>query len=118
MLTKPVVLLRMEGLVLLAASVVLYRHSQANWALFALLFLGPDLFMLGYLVNTRVGALLYNLVHTLFTPGLVMAVMYFAGQPRWLPYLFIWTAHIGLDRVLGYGLKYPTSFKHTHLQRV
>jgi len=118
MLTKPVVLLRMEGLALLVASVVLYRHSHANWALFAALFLGPDLFMLGYLVNTRVGAALYNLVHTLFTVGVAMAVIYFAGQPRWLPYLLIWTAHIGFDRVLGYGLKYPTLFKDTHLQRV
>jgi hypothetical protein len=30
----------------------------------------------------------------------------------------IWFAHIGMDRTVGYGLKYPTSFKDTHLQRV
>jgi hypothetical protein len=108
----------MEGVALVVASVVLYRHIHASWVLFALLFLSPDLFMLGYLLNARVGAAVYNLVHTLFAPGVVMAVIYFAGQPRLRPYLFVWTAHIGFDRMQGYGLKYPTFFKDTHLQHV
>jgi len=118
MLTKPVVLLRMEGIPLLVASILLYRHVHGSWILFAVLFLSPDLSMLGYVANARIGAAVYNLVHTLSAPALLLAVIYFARQPRWLPYLFLWTAHIGLDRILGYGLKYPTFFKDTHLQRL
>jgi hypothetical protein len=118
MLTKAVVLLRIEGIALLVASVVLYRQIHASWILFAVLFLSPDLFMLGYLVNTRIGAAVYNFVHTLSAPALLLAVIYFALQPRGLPYLFIWTAHIGFERMHGYGLKYPTFFKDTHLQRL
>ncbi|RKQ33951.1 DUF4260 family protein [Oceanobacillus halophilus] len=30
----------------------------------------------------------------------------------------IWTAHIGMDRMIGFGLKYPTAFKDTHIQRI
>ena len=30
----------------------------------------------------------------------------------------IWLGHIGMDHALGYGLKYPTAFGDTHLQRV
>ena len=118
MFTKPSFLLRLEGATILLLSVVLYRQSHASWLLFALLFLTPDLFMLGYLVNTRVGAALYNLVHTLLTPGVLFAVSFLAGKTQFIPLLLIWTAHIGFDRALGYGLKYPTQFKDTHLQRV
>ena len=118
MLTKPAVLLRMEGFALLAASVFLYRQIHASWILFAILFLGPDLFMLGYLLNPRVGAAVYNFVHTLFAPAILVGVVYFAAQPRLLPFAVIWIAHIGFDRMQGYGLKYPTFFKDTHLQRV
>ena len=118
MLTKPVVLLRMEGVALLVASVAVYHLIHASWIVFAALFLSPDLFMLGYLVNARIGAAVYNFVHTLFAPALLVAVIYFARQPHRLPYLFVWTAHIGFDRMQGYGLKYPTFFKDTHLQRL
>ena len=118
MLTKPAVLLRMEGVALLAASLFLYRQIHASWLLFAILFLSPDLFMLGYLFNPRVGAAVYNFVHTLFAPAILLGVFYISAQPDLLPYSMIWIAHIGFDRMQGYGLKYPTFFKDTHLQRV
>ncbi len=118
MLTKPVILLRLEGLALLAVSVLLYRGLHASWVLFAVLFLSPDLFMLGYLLNPRVGAAIYNFVHTLFAPAIIMGLFFFTDHLRWMPYGFIWIAHIGFDRMQGYGLKYPTFFKDTHLQHV
>ena len=117
MFTKPSFLLHLEGLTILLVSIVLYRHSHASWLLFALLFLAPDLFMLGYLVNRRIGAALYNFAHTLITPGVLLAIGFLAGA-AFLPTALIWTAHIGCDRILGYGLKYPTHFKDTHLQHV
>jgi len=116
MFTKPAVLLRVEGAVALGVSILLYSESHTSWILFAVLFLSPDLFMLGYLVNARIGAAVYNSVHTLFAPGILIVIAMFTSRQQLLPFAFIWTAHIGLDRMLGFGLKYPTRFKDTHLQ--
>jgi hypothetical protein len=116
--TKPALLLRLEGAFVLAISVFLYRESHASWILFAVLFLAPDLFMLGYLINPRIGAAAYNVVHTLFAPGILIAIAILARLPQLLPFALIWTAHIGVDRMLGYGLKYTTRFDDTHLQHV
>jgi hypothetical protein len=118
MLTKPSFLLHLEGGTILLVSILLYRQNQVGWFLFSLLFLAPDLFMFGYLANSRVGAALYNLAHTLLAPGVLLAIGFTIGKPRFLPLVLIWTAHIGFDRLLGYGLKYPTRFKDTHLQHV
>ncbi len=118
MLTKPAVLLRLEGVALFVSSVVLYRHIHASWIVFAVLFLSPDLFMVGYLLSSRVGAAVYNIAHTLIAPLIVLGVVHFARQPGGLPYVAIWIAHIGFDRMQGYGLKYPTFFRDTHLQHV
>lgn len=118
MFTKPAFLLRLEGVSILALSILLYRQSHASWILFAVLILWPDLFMLGYLVNARIGATLYNLVHTLLAPAVLVAIAILTSKWQLLPFALIWSAHIGLDRMLGYGLKYPTRFGDTHLQHV
>jgi hypothetical protein len=117
-LTKPALLLRLEGTSVLGLSIFFYRQSHASWILFAVLFLSPDLFMLGYFVNARIGAAVYNFVHTLFAPGVWIAIVILTSKWQLLPFALILTAHIGLDRMLGYGLKYPTRFKDTHLQHV
>ncbi len=111
----PAFLLRTEGAVLFAASVLLYSRLGVSWIPFVVLLLAPDLAMLGYLRGTRLGAVTYNLAHTYALPGLV-ALLAMTTQSR-LAYALalIWFAHIGMDRLLGYGLKYPTSFHHTHL---
>jgi hypothetical protein len=118
MLTRPVILLHAEGAAIFVVSVFLYRLTHASWLLFGLLFLSPDLFMLGYLAHARFGAALYNFAHTLTTPYLLLAVGFLTGGSELLPFVLIWSAHIGFDRLLGYGLKYPTHFKDTHLQHV
>jgi Domain of unknown function (DUF4260) len=64
MLTRPRWVLRAEGAVIFVGSVLLYGHGHYHWWVFAVLFLAPDLSMLGYLVNVRLGAMCYNLVHT------------------------------------------------------
>jgi hypothetical protein len=118
MLTRPAVLLRIEEAGLLTAAVLLYMHFHFSWALFAMLFLVPDLFMLGYVANPRVGAALYNLVHTLMGPVALFGFAYVEHYPVALAVAIIWAAHIAFDRLLGYGLKYSREFKDTHLQHI
>jgi len=118
MLTRPGILIRLEHGVVLLIVLYLYRASGSGWGLFALLFLWPDLGMLGYLANVRIGSALYNLVHLVATPAVLAAYSYSSHRQRLLACSLIWLAHIEWDRALGFGLKYPTFFKDTHLQRV
>ncbi len=100
------------------ASGVAFQALDGSWLWFAVFFLVPDLFMLGYLKGRRVGAFVYNLAHTYIGPSLLLAVWLISPEVEVLRIATVWTAHIGLDRMLGYGLKYPTAFKDTHLHRV
>ncbi len=117
-LSAPRLLLHVEGGVVLIAACIVYGRLGASWRGFAARFLAPDLFMLGYLANVRVGARLYNLVHTYAAPLILFLVAYFIRAPGLFAICAIWVAHIGFDRLLGYGLKYPTTFKDTHIGRL
>jgi hypothetical protein len=86
--------------------------------MFLLLLLAPDLSMLGYLMNPQVGSVVYNLAHTYVVPLTLAGIGLFASSPLCVLLALIWVAHIGMDRLLGYGLKYPTAFTDTHLQHV
>ena len=110
--------LRFEGAAIVAASLVFYRYEHASWVLFAALFLAPDLAMLGYLAGSRVGAAAYNLVHNYVLPLLLLMVAVLTARPTAAPYALIWVAHIGFDRMLGCGLKYPSGFGDNHLGRI
>jgi hypothetical protein len=110
-------ILRLEGAAAFAAAVALYAHAGFSWPLFVLLILAPDLAMLPYLIGPRAGAYAYNLVHT-YALALPFAVAAFAfGSPVATAIGLIWLAHIGMDRMLGYGLKYGSGFGDTHLGR-
>lgn len=108
-------LLRLEGLAAFAAAVGVYVHAGFSWPLFALLFLAPDLSMLAYLAGPRAGAIGYNLAHTYAVPLLLTLAAFAGGASAAAAGGLIWTAHIGFDRMLGYGLKYSTGFGDTHL---
>ena len=110
--------LRLEGAALLLGALVAYQQVGAGWGAFALLFLVPDLSMLGYLRGPRVGALLYNAAHATLGPAALIALGALTTQPVALALGLVWLAHIGFDRLLGYGLKYATGFGDTHLGRV
>src|ERR1035438_7433822 len=112
---NPRPILHLEGAAVFALSLLAYQWSHGSWLLFVLLFLVPDLSMIGYVVNVRLGAITYNTVHTYVGPLLLAAYAFGLGHQRLLWPSLIWIAHIGLDRVLGFGLKYPTRFKDTHL---
>jgi hypothetical protein len=109
-----VLLQRLEGLAALVLGVVAYAWLGQSWWVFALLFLAPDLAMLGYLRSPRLGALTYNLVHTYVAPA-ILALAGLALGPLAFGLAAIWAAHIGFDRLLGYGLKLETGFEQTHL---
>lgn len=116
--SAPKLLLHVEGLIALVAASLVYSKLSASWSYFALLFLAPDVSMLGYLAGKPIGAWCYNAAHTYLAPA-ALAFLIYAADRLDLVYLpVIWVAHIGFDRLLGYGLKYPTDFKDTHLHRL
>ena len=112
---KPKLWLRLEGLVLLIATIIAFASQHQRWWLYPVLLLVPDIFMLGYLANTKVGAFLYNLGHSYLAPALVIFFSWRSESNLNLAIGIIWLGHIGWDRLFGYGLKYDSSFKHTHL---
>jgi hypothetical protein len=118
MLDRPRILLRAEGLALLLGALVLYFHADFSWLLLVVLFLAPDVSFAAYLAGPSIGAAGYNLVHTMVLPIGLGVVGVLADSDAAQAGALIWLAHIGIDRLLGYGLKYPTAFKDTHLQRV
>ena len=117
-LFTPSILLRLEGLVVLTLSAIFYAVEGGNWWLYLLLFLSPDLSMLGYLAGNRLGALCYNLVHTSVLPLALLTVGLLTKHMLIVQLTLIWLSHIGFDRVLAYGLKYPTAFQDTHFNRI
>ena len=71
--------------------------------------------MIGYVVNTKVGAALYNLAHHQgLALGILIAGIYLSFPGLTLTGIILF-GHSAMDRMLGYGLKYPDDFKHTHL---
>jgi hypothetical protein len=114
----PRVLLRLEGLAVAAAAAALYAHEDFGWLLFVLLILAPDLSALGYLAGPRVGAVSYDVAHTTVLPLALGIGGVLADAGLAIQLALVWLVHIGADRLLGYGLKYPSGFKDTHLQRV
>ena len=114
----PRLVLRAEGAAILLVAALLYDKTGSSWWTFAILFLAPDLSFLGYLAGPRVGAITYNVAHTLILPLLLAAAGMMLPAFTLVPLGLIWIAHIGLDRLLGYGLKYAAGFGYTHLGRI
>jgi len=112
---NPKPLLHLEGAAVFVAALFAYQHNHGSWLLFVSLFLLPDLSMIGYAFNPRVGAMTYNAIHTYVGPWVLGGYSLFTGKHLPLLLALIWAAHIGFDRMLGFGLKYPSRFKDTHL---
>ena len=109
--------LRLEGFVALVLSAYLYANEGGSWLLFGALFFVPDISFAGYLAGPRVGSMIYNVAHSYIGPLMVGGASLASGTPALLLAL-VWGAHIGFDRALGYGLKYSTAFRDTHLGRI
>jgi hypothetical protein len=111
-------LLRLEGLTLFAGMTLLYAVWGGSWKVYVLLFLVPDLSFLAYLGGARFGAMIYNAAHSYMVPVVLMTLGFGFASPLTLSIAMIWLAHIGIDRALGYGLKYSAGFGFTHLGRI
>lgn len=117
-ISMPTVLLRLEGLTVFIGAIALYASQHFSGIAFIALVLVPDVSMIGYRVNNRVGSWVYNAAHVYTIPALLMGLGLALSTPLAIQIGLIWFAHIGMDRVLGFGLKYPTEFKDTHMQHV
>lgn len=112
---RPTTYLRLEGLFVLGAALGVYFSLDGPLWLLVVLALAPDISMLAYLAGPRVGALGYNAAHTYALPLTLGGVGYLGGVPLAMQIAAIWAGHIGADRLAGFGLKYETGFKDTHL---
>ena len=107
--------LRLEGAALLAGALLVFSTTHQGWWLVPFTILAPDFLAVGYLSGTRTGARLYNLAHSTPFPAIIVGLGWWRGTPILAALGLVWLAHIGVDRVLGYGLKYSDDFRHTHL---
>ena len=114
----PSILLRLEGDILAIVFILFSGFTEGNWWLCAGLIRVPDLSALGYLLGNAVGAHTYNSVRATLLPAALLVAGWLTHQPVMVSIALIWLMHIGADRLLGFGLKYPTAFKDTHLARV
>ena len=116
--TQTIILERLEGLALLAASVIAFTITAPNLTLFAALLLSPDLAMIAYLRGPRNGAISYNLAHLKILPLALGSIGLLTGSTLELQLALIWFAHIGMDRAAGYGLKLETGFSDTTFGKI
>ena len=110
-----IIKLEEAGQLALAIAGLYYQPIQFSWWMWPIIFLLPDIGMIGYTANPEVGAVIYNLVHH----KLVALIMLGIGWHFQLPYItltgLVLYGHSSMDRMFGYGLKYFDAFKHTHL---
>lgn len=112
---KPNALLRLEGLAVFLVALAIFWQQSFSWPLFWSTILLPDLALFGYFINAKVGARLYNITHAKLLPSALAVVAIVTSNALFSALALIWFVHIGFDRMLGYGLKYPEGFKSTHL---
>lgn len=108
-------ILKLEELAIVILSVFLFNQLNYAWWWYLALFLTPDIGMIGYLINNKIGAYSYNLFHH---KGIAIIVFllggYFNNNELKLAGIIL-LGHSAFDRILNYGFKYTTGFKHTHL---
>lgn len=109
------IILKLEHLTVLLASIYFFSQSDFTWWWYLVLFLAPDLGMIGYTINTKWGAITYNILHHYGVAALVFCLGKFL-EIGWLELAgIVMIGHIAFDRLLGYGLKFSDDFRHTHL---
>ena len=114
----PGILLRVEGMAVLILAMFAYGRLEVSWLVFLILFLWPDLAIVVYAVNKDWGTAVYNLLHTYTLPIILLIAAVLLSSTFAIQFAIIWFAHIGMDRLFGYGLKYTSAFKDTHLTRL
>ncbi len=108
-------LLKLEEVAIFLFCLFIFNQLDFAWWWFPSLLLLPDIGMMGYLINPKIGAFTYNLLHHRFVASIVAIYALTYGNDYWILTAIILFAHISFDRALGYGLKYADSFNNTHL---
>jgi len=111
-------IISLEYVIALIITVFFYGHLDFSWLYFMVFLLLPDITMIGYLLNPKIGAVFYNIGHSFVLPALLLVIGFLMSSSILLMIALIWLAHIFLDRALGYGLKYEEAFQKTHLQQI
>lgn len=110
--------LKLEEAAMLTLGMYLFTLLHFDWWIFLVLFLAPDIGMLGYFFGNKTGAMTYNIFHH---KGIALG-FYFLGlflANEWLQLVgVILFSHSAFDRIVGYGLKYEKGFKFTHLGKI
>jgi hypothetical protein len=107
--------LKIEELFMFLLGIFMFNQMEYNWWWFLVLILTPDIGMLGYLINSKIGSITYNLFHHKAIAVLFYFIgVYFQNEMFQLAGIILFS-HASLDRIFGYGLKYFDAFKHTHL---
>src|SRR5690554_1180064 len=110
--------LKLEELAQFVLGIALFSHLDFAWWYFPVLILLPDIGMFGYIFNPKVGAFVYNLFHNkAIGVSLIILGMFYFSQVYTLIGIILF-AHSAMDRIFGFGLKYPDSFKNTHLGKI
>ncbi|MUP44645.1 DUF4260 family protein [Gramella sp. BOM4] len=110
--------LKMEEFAMLLLGVWAFSLLNYSWWWFAGLFFLPDIGMLGYLANDKIGAICYNIFHHKgIAIGLGLTGIFIQSTELQLAGIILFS-HSSFDRMLGYGLKYEKGFKFTHLGEI
>jgi uncharacterized membrane protein len=116
---KPKVLLQLEGAAVFGVSLALYFDADFSILALVVFFLAPDLAIAAYALGKKAGATVYNLIHLEVWPLILAAYGVIGDEQTAIQIALIWLAHIGIDRAVGLGFKYPDAdFQDTHFNRV
>ena len=110
--------IKLEELAMFLLSIFLFSQLEHEWWVYLVFILAPDIGMIGYAVNTQLGAMTYNLFHHKGIAILVGLLGWYFIIPELQLAGIILFGHASMDRILGYGLKYPDNFKNTHLGKI
>jgi hypothetical protein len=109
-------LIKLEEAAMFGLAIFLfYMQLDFAWWVFWAWLLAPDLSMIGYLINPKIGAFSYNLVHHKATGIIIWCIGIYSGNNELIFAGILLFGHSSMDRIMDYGLKYKDAFKHTHL---
>lgn len=113
----PILFLRTEGAIIFICCLVAYLWLGYPLLWFLVLFFSFDISIIGYAINTRVGAITYNAVHSFIGPALLVTIGLITANTMCTGYALIWFSHLGFDRMIGFGFMKPTQFGDSNLGR-
>lgn len=116
--SQPSWFVRLENWLLFCLVLYVYLSQGFSFIWFVALWILPDVGMIGFAINKSFGTLTYNLLHTYIGPLIAFFLYVLEPNQILLQLALIWTSHISLDRFIGYGLKYKSHFKHTHISKL